>query len=106
MTSGAGPAAQGASRSPWCTACAGRFRGKFDISQSKADEGRAESPRLKEIQMVRFLAGAAACFLLLTGAFLMWQSRAQGPSLPNAPVPRLAGGPLGSPLMAPEASAK
>ena len=56
--------------------------------------------------MVRFLAGAAACFLLLTGAFLLWQSRAQGPTLPNAPVPRLAAGPLGSPLMAPEASAK
>jgi hypothetical protein len=56
--------------------------------------------------MVRFLAGAAACFLLLTGAFLMWQSRAQGPSLPNAPASRLAGSPLGSPLIAPEASAK
>jgi hypothetical protein len=57
--------------------------------------------------MVRFLAGAAACFLLLTGAFLMWQSRAErGPSLPAAPPPRLAGGPLSSPLEAPEASAK
>jgi hypothetical protein len=56
--------------------------------------------------MVRFLAGAAACFLLLTGAFLMWQSRAQGPSLPNAPASQLAAGPVGSPLVAPEASAK
>jgi len=55
--------------------------------------------------MVRFLAGAAACFLLLTGAFLLWQSRAQGPSLPNAPEPRVAGGPSSSPLMAPEATA-
>ena len=27
--------------------------------------------------MARFLAGAAACFLFLTGAFLLWQSRAQ-----------------------------
>ena len=26
--------------------------------------------------MLRFLAGAAACFLLMTGAFLIWQSRA------------------------------
>jgi hypothetical protein len=56
--------------------------------------------------MARFLAGAAACFLLLTGAFLLWQSRAQGPSLPNAPAPRAGGSPLSSPLMAPEASAK
>ena len=41
--------------------------------------------------MTRFLAGAAACFLLLTGAFLFWQSRAeQGPSLPAAPPPRSA----------------
>lgn len=59
--------------------------------------------------MARFLAGAAACFLLLTGAFLLWQSRAQqGSSLPQAPPPR-----AGSPTMvvpgrleAPEASAK
>jgi hypothetical protein len=57
--------------------------------------------------MVRFLAGAAACFLLLTGAFLLWQSRAeQNPSLPGAPAPRIAGGPLSSPLEAPEASTK
>lgn len=39
--------------------------------------------------MVRFLAGAAACFLLLTGAFLLWQSRAeQRPALPAAPPAR------------------
>ena len=58
--------------------------------------------------MVRFLAGAAACFLLLTGAFLLWQSRAeQGPGLPPAPTPR----PVsllnpGAPLQAPEADPK
>ena len=58
--------------------------------------------------MVRFLAGAAACFLLLTGAFLLWQSRAeQGPGLPPAPKPR----PVsllnpGAPLQAPEADPK
>jgi len=57
--------------------------------------------------MYRFLAGAAACFLLLTGAFLIWQSRAQqGPGLPAAPEPRsacplLAGHP-GSPRSEPE----
>ena len=40
--------------------------------------------------MARFLAGAAACFLLLTGAFLLWQSRAQqAPTLPAAPQPRI-----------------
>lgn len=44
--------------------------------------------------MVRFLAGAAACFLLMTGAFLLWQSRAeQGLGLPPAPPARLAQGP-------------
>jgi hypothetical protein len=58
--------------------------------------------------MARFLAGAAACFLLLTGAFLIWQSRAEsGPSLPAAPPARPAAL-FGSkePLQAPEASAK
>ena len=61
--------------------------------------------------MARFLAGAAACFLLLTGAFLFWQSRAaENPnSLPNAPAPRTVGASLFSaaqPLEAPEASQK
>jgi hypothetical protein len=60
--------------------------------------------------MARFLAGAAACFLLLTGAFLLWQSKAQqSSSLPAAPPARGA-----KPFMAiaqqtleaPEASAK
>lgn len=42
--------------------------------------------------MARFLAGAAACFLLLTGAFLIWQSgAAQSPALPKAPPARQAG---------------
>jgi hypothetical protein len=41
--------------------------------------------------MVRFLAGAAVSFLLLTGAFLLWQSRAdQASELPPAPAARLA----------------
>ncbi len=59
--------------------------------------------------MTRFLAGAAACFLLLTGAFLLWQGRAaQGPALP--PPPPRAQSILTSaqqaPLEAPEASPK
>ena len=42
--------------------------------------------------MARFHAGAAACFLLLAGAFLFWQSRAaQTPLLPEAPPARMAG---------------
>jgi len=40
--------------------------------------------------MARFFAGVASCFLLLTGAFLLWQGRAQEPSAPKAPPPRLA----------------
>ena len=58
--------------------------------------------------MLRFLAGAAACFLLLTGAFLIWQSRAEHASgLPGAP-PARAATLFGTtePLQAPEASAK
>jgi hypothetical protein len=59
--------------------------------------------------MLRFLAGAAACFLLLTGAFLIWQSRAErAPGLPSAPAARAASAfsfDSGS-LQAPEASAK
>ena len=59
--------------------------------------------------MLRFFAGAAACFLLLTGAFLIWQSRAENaPGVPGAPAARAAGASLfgGTPLKAPEASAK
>jgi hypothetical protein len=40
--------------------------------------------------MARFFAGVASCFLLLTGAFLLWQGRAQSPDMPAAPPPRLA----------------
>lgn len=60
--------------------------------------------------MLRFLAGAASCFLLLTGAFLIWQSRAEErPGLPAAPAPRAYGASMLSaqdPLQAPEASPK
>ncbi|MBV9527950.1 EF-hand domain-containing protein [Sphingomonas sp.] len=42
--------------------------------------------------MVRFFAGAAATLLFLTGAFLLWQSRAAEPTstLPAAPAGRPA----------------
>jgi hypothetical protein len=59
--------------------------------------------------MARFLAGAAACFLLLTGAFLFWQSRAaENPSIPKAPPPRTASAAFfdAAQLVAPEASPK
>ena len=58
--------------------------------------------------MARFLAGAAACFLLLTGAFLFWQSRAEdAPLLPAAPPPRVtASGVLTRPSAPPEATPK
>jgi hypothetical protein len=59
--------------------------------------------------MLRFLAGAAAAFLLLTGAFLLWQSRAeQGSGLPDAPQPRKMASlfAASAPLQAPEASPK
>ena len=59
--------------------------------------------------MFRFLAGGAACLLLMTGAFLIWQSRAEHSNgfsaAQGAPG---AGGSLfgGTPLRAPEASEK
>jgi len=60
--------------------------------------------------VLRFLAGVAATFLLMTGAFLLWQSRAEsGPALPVAPAARPASASLFSgdqPLRAPEASPK
>lgn len=40
--------------------------------------------------MLRYLAGAASCLLILTGAFLLWQGRATTPDLPEPPDPRLA----------------
>ena len=60
--------------------------------------------------MLRFLAGAAACFLLMTGAFLIWQSHAAERSgLPAAPEARTSSGfsfGTTAPLQAPEASPK
>ena len=58
--------------------------------------------------MLRFLAGAAACLLLVTGALLIWQSRAErAPGLPAAPAARSASlFAASTPLEAPEASAK
>jgi hypothetical protein len=38
--------------------------------------------------MVRFIAGAGASLLLVTGAFLLWQGQAQAPLLPDAPPAR------------------
>ena len=38
--------------------------------------------------MMRFLAGAGACLLLVTGAFLLWQGQAQTALLPDAPAAR------------------
>ena len=60
--------------------------------------------------MARFLAGAAACFLFITGAFLLWQGRAQDTSmLPEAP-PAVSGQPsmvvAGHVPQAPEATPK
>ena len=60
--------------------------------------------------MTRFIAGAVASFLLLTGAFLLWQGRAeQGPGLPGAPPPQsgsILKAAQPAPLEAPEASPK
>lgn len=40
--------------------------------------------------MARILAGVAAFFLLLTGGLVIWQGRAEEPTIPPAPNPRLA----------------
>jgi hypothetical protein len=61
--------------------------------------------------VVRFLAGAAACFLFMTGAFLFWQSRAQqAPLLPPPPPASVPGAPsmvvTSERPVAPEASPK
>ena len=40
--------------------------------------------------MRRLLVGSAASLLLVTGAVLIWQGRAEGPAMPAAPSPRLA----------------
>ena len=60
--------------------------------------------------MARFLAGAAACLLLVTGAFLLWQGQAQQAQLlPDAPPVR-PGAPsmvvAGTVPQAPEATPK
>src|SRR3954447_12811746 len=61
----------------------------------------------KEIAVLRFFAGVASCFLLMTGAFLIWRPRADlPPGSPTPPAPRayapsLLGG--REPLQAPEA---
>ena len=60
--------------------------------------------------MVRFLAGAGACLLFVTGAFLLWQGQAQNaPLLPDVPAAR-SGQPsmvvAGAVPKAPEATAK
>lgn len=61
-------------------------------------------------EVTRFLAGAVASFLMLTGAFLLWQGRAeQAPTLPAAPPPRapsIMTPAVPMPLEAPEASPK
>jgi hypothetical protein len=56
----------------------------------------------------RFLAGAFASFLMLTGAFLLWQGRAEdGPKLPPAPAKSPAPAMVfQKPISAPEASPK
>ena len=57
--------------------------------------------------MLRFLAGAASCFLLLTGAFLIWQGRAEESPLPPAPAARgVSMATYSASLSAPEASPK
>jgi EF hand len=57
--------------------------------------------------LLRFFASAAAFILLITGAFLIWQSRAQqGPGFPAAHPPSALGASMLSTqaLQAPEAS--
>ncbi len=60
--------------------------------------------------MTRWLAGIAAILLLITGAFLAFQGRAEDSSIPPAPEPRLAAAPGRVPLSptpaAPEADPK
>ena len=49
--------------------------------------------------MGRFLAGIASCLLFVTGGILLWQGRAQQPSFPAAPPPRLAAAANATPIM-------
>jgi hypothetical protein len=47
----------------------------------------------QEITVLRFFAGVAVCFLLMTGAFLLWQSRAEhAAGVPQPSGARSAGG--------------
>lgn len=65
---------------------------------------------MMESFMGRFLAGAAATFLFLSGAFLLWQGRAQEVALPKAPPATIAAtvpGPTLAPIpQAPSADPK
>ena len=57
--------------------------------------------------MARWLAGIAAVLLIITGGILALQGRAEEPSLPSAPEPRLAASVPLSPIPnAPEADPK
>lgn len=63
--------------------------------------------------MGRFFAGVAACFLMMTGAFLLWQGKAQEAPLPEAPAvaadqpaTSLLQAPVATRRRAPEASQK
>lgn len=68
------------------------FHTGFAAQFPTVERGRAVAdishvPNLLEWEfcMLRFLAGAAVCFLLMSGAFLIWQSRAADrPGLPDA----------------------
>ena len=40
--------------------------------------------------MARYFAWATPAFLMVTGAFLLWQGKAENASLPPAPKPRVA----------------
>ena len=68
----------------------------------------AESPSWVECGVTRMIAGALACFLMITGAFLLWQGRAQsGPVLPAPPAKTSSPAILAAkPLEAPHATAK
>src|SRR3954451_21947804 len=69
----------------------------------------AESPRFRGLAMLFFSAGFASCSLLMPGAFLLWQSRAERAPAPGVRPPNSAAASLfGSdpPLEAPEASDK
>src|SRR5688572_29266408 len=75
-----------------------------DTVASAMEHDHAESPRSKELPVLRFLAGAAACFLFMTGAFILWQGRAQeSVQLPDPPPPRLATPAMVQPAILPQA---